>query len=460
MRAIFYTRHGMTRWVRYLAEHTAWLSETLIVSELRNEGEVTLADAFYRAMRGGGSAQEPLRQFGPDACADIIARCRVLRALPEDQAMAMIGAITIAWSELLDRFKPDLFIATRVDSYVLDVLDRLLVARDIPYVGWWRAAVTPKMIFFTRRGEHIPVREPADEEIEAFIARVAADEFRATSLRNGARFDAPAFVRKRLYYIFRDAYLAVESVLRRDRLGYRYLASSRTVPEYQVRFRDWTLVRRLRTTWEAAFNETPFEKRVFVGLQVNPESTIDYYVKDVRLLHCRTVLQALVDAFAPRGYRIFIKDHPNMFGMRRADFFDGFLRSGAVVPVPYDVPSPPLVDQSLTTFTWSGTVGLQSAMRGHRPIVVEPPYLVDGPFVQLKTFDDIAKLPARAEAHRNPMTLVESQRAIARHVLSACVPGTLAYAGFNERDPRKAAEADRLMESVRAFLPQVIAQQP
>lgn len=457
---MLYTRHGTAQWVRHLADNTPWLSEAIVVGELRHEGDVTLADSFYGALKSGGASLAALRQFGSDTCTDIISRCRVLRAFPEDQALAMIGAITISSEELLDRVKPDLFIATRVDSYVLDVLDRLLAARHIPYVGWWRAAVMPKMIFFTRRGEHTPVREPSEDEIDDFVTRVAAEDFMATSLRKEARFDLKAFARKRLYYLFRDRYLALEAVLRRDRLGYRYLASSLVVPEYKLRFRDWALVRRLRTPWKDAFLETPFEKRLFIGLQVNPESTIDYYVKDVRLLHCRTVLQALVDAFAPSGYRIFIKDHPNMFGMRRADFFDGLLKSGAVVPIPYDVPSPPLVDQSLTTFTWSGTVGLQSAMKGHRPIVVEPPYFVDGPFVQLRTLDEIAMLPVRSEAHHNPMTLAESQRAIARHVLSACVPGTLAYADFDGRDPRMVAEADHLMESVRTYLPQVIAQQP
>lgn len=450
----------MTRWLRYIADHTPWFTKTLIVSELRGEGDVTLANAFYGAMDNGRAAHRALDRFGAETCADIIARCRVLRALPEAQAVSMIGAITYAWTKVLDTFQPEMFLATRVDSYVLDVLDRLLIERRIPYVSWWRAAVMPKMVFFTRRGEHTPVREPQNDEIETFITRVANDDFKATSLRKEACYDSAAFFRKRLYYLFRDTYLAVESLVKRDRLGYRYLASRKAVPEYRVGFRDWTLVKRLRTSWEGAFQETPFEKRIFVGLQVNPESTIDYYVKDVRLLHCRTVLQAFVDAFAPRGYRVFIKDHPNMFGMRRADFFDDVLQSGAVVPIPYDVPSPPLIQNSLTTFTWSGTVGLQSAMQGHRAIVVEPPYLVEGAFVQVKRFDEIASLPSRAESHRNPMPLSQSQRAIARHVLSACVPGTLNYIGFDELDRTKTAEAHALMDSVRTYLPRIIAQQP
>ena len=453
MRVLLYTRHNATDWFRALASKLTVASATLIMSELRNEGDVSITDEFYRAYRELDIAERATARFGADACGDIIARCRLLRNLDRAQALRMIGAAVVASEAVIEQFRPDAFVAFRIDSYVLDVIDRLLRERRVPYVGLWRAAILPDMVFFTTRGEYVPVRDPADEEVDAFVERITAPDFKATSLARGARYDFPTFFKKYVQWNVRDLVVHAQGWLKRDRLGYRYLLTSRTLEEYRLRFANRRWVRYVDHQWERAFRETPLEKRIFIGLQVNPESTIDYYVRNLPLAQYEDVLFRIIDVLEGAGYRIFLKDHPNMFGRRSIGFIRKLAARPSVVLVPYPVSSNMLIRESAATFTWTGTIGLQASMAGKCPVVVDPTYLIPGAFIQIRTLDDLAELPARIRAFRPPRDLDALRRQTARFVLRAWVPGAMRFLEFKQ-DPRKEARGlELLAQTLNTYLP-------
>src|SRR5436305_210279 len=60
---------------------------------------------------------------------------------------------------------------------------------------------------------------------------------------------------------------------RRNPLDFRYLATWAHVDEYRLGFGDWAVVRQLDRRWREKLDAVPFERRVFVGLQYNPEGT-------------------------------------------------------------------------------------------------------------------------------------------------------------------------------------------
>lgn len=457
MKVLMYTRRGMTDWMRHVAASLKCASQTTIASELRNQGDVNLAQDFYRYMRAPGNAQYALGKFGDAGCFEIIARCRLLRSLDRQQALEMIGAMSQACANMLDKFQPNLFMATRIDSYVLDIIDRLLTERKLRFVGLWRAAVVPKMVFFTTRGEHIPLRQPQDAEISRAIAAITDPEFQATSLKKSAKFNFANYLKKRLYYSARDNFVDIQRWVERDPLGYRYLTSGKHVKEYRMRLSDWRVVNFMAEDWHEQFRATPFEKRVFIALQVNPESTIDYYVRNVEMLNCTAVLLKMINVLERGGYKVFVKDHPNMFGMRSARFYEALAAQGSVVFVPYEVSSNDLILQSKATFTWSGTVGLQAAMAGRCAVVVQPTYLVDGPFLQITTLEEINALADRIRDFSPPPDLNKTRVELARHVLSSFIPGSMNWQGFDRQNPEAIQETGPLIASLDRYLPEFAA---
>lgn len=456
MKVLLYARHGMFNWVRHLSSNLRFAKKTLIMSELRNQGDFSLADGFYRYLRRPDISQQALDKFGEPVCADIIERCRLLRNLDKNLALRMIGACWRALDDLLDSYQPDIFVGLRVDSYVLDILNRILAERNISYIGLWRAALVPNMIFFTARGEYIPLREPTEEEISKCVSELTDLKFQATSLKKDAEYNFFSFMKKRLYYLGRDYFTDLQRFIERDRYGYRYLTSSRYVNEYKSGFFDWKVTNYMREDWYSIFESTPLEKRIFIGLQVNPEATIDYYVKNLELINCQSVLNRLISVLGKSGKTIFIKDHPNMFGMRRRDFYQLLLSHENAVFVPYQYSSNILVKESQATFTWSGTIGLQAALAGRCSIVANPTYFYPGSFIQITSLADLDNLSDKINSFSPPPDLKETRIKIVQNILRTFVPGSLNWKEFDQKLPAALKQTEDLIVSLNTYLPKFI----
>ncbi len=453
MKLLIYTRRGNGAWWRFMAGHLRTFKTVETVSELRGETGYSLAPQFYKALKGRGNDSLASNYFNPSELNDIIARCRLLRSLDRSVSLRMIGAMASAIGGVISQFRPDVFLTTRVDSYVLDIFDRLLAARGIPYAGIWRAALFPEKCFFTVRGEPNLIRNVTQNEVEAGLLAVLADNFEATSIRGGGSKGLFAFAKKRSYYAVRDRVLNLQRHVLSDPLGYRYLTSGLHVPEYSVSFSDWRTVRFGQRDWRSLVAPFPTAKRVFVALQVNPESTIDYYVKNVELIDCEKVLTRLVSSLTAAGYVVCVKDHPNMFAMRPVRFFDSIAGSGNVVFVPYDVSSSELIECCGVTFTWTGTVGIQSSLKGRKAIVTNPTYFDPRAHIRLESIHDIDLLPTKISSFEVDTDLSSVSYEAIERVLRGCFSGSIDWAGFNVDSTRAKAGAVALAQSLDEYVP-------
>src|SRR6202035_2701064 len=129
-RIIFFTIHNTTRWWEYLGSQIDFADVT-VLSDLRQEGDRSLVDDFYRFMRSGDPAGAAAARFGEDGCAEIILRCRLLRSLERGLALRMIGGMAQAIECAFDEIDPELVLTFTIDRYVLDVLARTARARGI-----------------------------------------------------------------------------------------------------------------------------------------------------------------------------------------------------------------------------------------------------------------------------------------------------------------------------------------
>ncbi|HYC71311.1 MAG TPA: hypothetical protein VEB66_08905 [Opitutaceae bacterium] len=453
-RILIFARTGSTRWWEHVARHLTFASRCTIERELARGP--SFAASYRREARRPGAADAALRHFGENGCRELIQRCRCLRRQEPAVARRMIGAALLAWQETLDREQPQLFLSFRVDYFVLDVVERLLTARHIPYVS---ATFSPfnGLVQFTARGRPIQIRNPAADEVERRLAELNRPEYLAPAVSREKRYSRREVARQVFYYWLRDVAVTLDGWRRGDRLSYRHLYQHRHFGPTRFRWQNYAVRDRFAADWRERSAAFPPEKRVFVALQVNPESTIDYYVDELELIDYQAVAGRLVRTLSAAGYFVLIKDHPNMFGRRRPDFFDPLLAQPNTCLVPTWESSVQLIDYCHTTFTWTGTIGLQAALKGRCSIVVQPIYYTADRFLKINRLADIDALPARIAAWRPPAQLDAANRALVAHLLRACAPGHYGHLAFDPREPAKVHRLAPLLQSLNTYLPRILA---
>lgn len=456
-RVLIFARTGSVPWWEHLARQLTFASETIIEREIADAP--SFAETYRLQAKRPESAGAAMEGFGEEGCTEIIQRCRCLRRQTPELARRMIGAALIAWRETFDRVKPDLFLSFRVDYFVLDVVERLLAARDIPYVS---ATFSPfqGLVQFTARGRPIQVRSPDEAEVSRCLAELVKSEYLAPAVSRTKRYSRREVLRQVAYYGARDLLVTLDGWKRDDCNSYRHLYQHRHFGPTRFRSANYDVRKLFSPDWRERSAGVPQHKRVFLALQVNPESTIDYYVDALELIDYRRVAETFVHVMASAGYHVLIKDHPNMFGRRRPDFFTDLLNHPGVTLVPTWESSVELINYCQITFTWTGTIGLQAALAGRCSIVVQPIYYTPGRFLKVNRLADISDLPARIASWQPPQDLDAANRALVSHLLRACVPGHYGHLGFDPAKPATVQRVAPLIESLNRYLPHILTTSP
>jgi hypothetical protein len=444
-----YPLHNTTAWWRHVAANLNFATDTTVVSDLK-DAELCTMPGFYQAMKDPRIAQVGVDVFGEDGCADIIARCRLLRVLDVNLAHRMIGAMWRTVDEIVDRYRPDMMLSCLVDRFALDVFERILRARGVRYIGLGISPVQDQIMFMAK-GEYLPVRVPTDEEVDRAIDAMTAPGFVPSYVqsKHGWRHFA------RLYAHFTARWLAFEVLQRVERnpLEHRYRAPRYPACGYRVRLRDWEVMRHVDRDWRASFDVTPPHRRVFLGLQVTPEAAIDYWIKPLDLIAYERNFEDAASALTRGGYRVFVKDHPSQFGFRRIEHIRRLTAIPGVTLVPSEVPAATLIAETHATVTLTGTVGLQAVLAGRTgAVAADTYYATEGAFVLLRDAADIQTLPQRLDAVTPRPNLKEVQRLVMRRLLCASVPGALHWLKWSPQAGGLTKVA-QLKESLNRYAP-------
>jgi hypothetical protein len=316
----------------------------------------------------------------------------VLRSFEYDRAVAFIGAAEATVEKFIETARPTLVVAPRIDTYLLDVLERKLHQGGSRYLGVWRSAFQKNKFFLTNRGEIHQINDPIDEECADFIEKVGHMGFKATSLSDASFSNSQLFLTHG-QRLARDGALEVIRRLGTLKVGYRELATGFHVEDYRCPPRSWSgnisadeqIRKLLRSDC----------KKIFIALQVNPESTIDYYSKNVSLIEIGSTLRECVKAFVGQGFTVIIKDHPNMFGRRNFSQMNTLIDHETVFLANYAMTSNEILAGCQAVFTWSGTVAVQAYFNSIPCITICSPFAVDAP--GFYRADSLERIRAAAE---------------------------------------------------------------
>jgi hypothetical protein len=450
-RLIFFTIHSTTAWWQYLGSRIDFADVT-VLSDLRGEGDRSLVDDFYHFIAKGDAAKTAIARFGEGGCADITHRCRVLRSIDRGLALRMIGGMTQAIERAFDDLDPDLVMTFTIDRYVMDVMERTARARGIDFLEM-TTSIIPDEVMFMRRGQPVWLREPSSENVEAAVGLLCEADFAPTYVRDAKRFSMARFWRIYGYYTLRGAFFNVWRFLKRDRYNIHYMDALKRL-KHKVGMRDVAVLNLLDRDWDRRLADTPRERRVFLGLQLFPEASMDYWLKSPDMLAHDDVLVRYCEVLGAAGYRIFVKDHPLQFGFRQRELFVRLKKLPFVTLVPYEVSANLLIAECAVSVTFTGTIGFQAALAGLCSVATNPYYATEKNFLHICNAGEIGGLGEKLASWRPPDDIVATRREIMRHLASISIEGD--YFGWRKFDPedRAAREAiEPLARSLNAHLP-------
>jgi hypothetical protein len=455
-RIIFFTIHGTTPWWKYLGSQINF-AEVTVLSDLRGDGDWSLVDDFYRFMRRGDPAGFALGRFGDAECAEIILRCRSLRSLERDLALKMIGGMAQAIESAFDRFDPRLVLTFTMDRYVIDVMERIARGRGIDFLEM-TASIVPDQIIFHHRGQLVPLRNPSPEELDEVVDILCNEGFSPVYVKNAKKFSSRRFWQVFGYFALRGAFFNVWRYLRRDPFNLHYIDALKRL-KHKVRPRDVAVLGFLQRDWQAKLESIPKDRRVFCGLQLFPEASLDYWLRSHDMLAHDDVIVRYCEVLGHAGYHTFVKDHPLQFGFRRRALFDRLSRLPSVTCVPYDVPANYLIERCDVSVTFTGTIGFQAALAGLCSIVTEPYYATEEHYLHVRNFAEIDDIVDRLEKWRRPADLETTRRQIVRKLVAAGTPGNYFTWKRFEPDDELACESTKsLVRSLNRHLPRFMKQ--
>jgi hypothetical protein len=367
----------------------------------------------------------------------------------------MIGGMTQAIERAFDDIDPDLVLTFTMDRYVMDVMERTARARGIDFLEM-TTSIIPGEVMLMRRGKPIWLREPSEDDVGAAVRMLCEADFAPTYVRDAKKFSVWRFWRVFAYYALRGAYFNIMRFLRRDRLNLFYLDALKRL-NHKVRPGDVAVLGLLDRNWEARLDKVPHERRVFLGLQLFPEASLDYWLRSRDMLAHDDVIVRYCEVLGGAGYRVFVKDHPLQFGFRQRELFERLSKMPFVTFVPYEVPANLLIENCAVSVTFTGTIGFQAALAGLCSITTDAYYATEKNFIHIGSVEKIDSLVEKLGCWRPPSDIVAARREIVRHLTAISVEGD--YYGWREFDPedRAAREAvEPLAHSLNVYLPRFL----
>lgn len=455
-RVLIFGIHRTVEWWRYLGQNMGW-DDSVVVTDLRGEGDVSIVADFYVEMKRLRREPTPHSPLLSDAeVDDVIARCRTLRWLDRRLAVMMTFAMAVVLDRVLDRVRPGVVLSFPIDRYVKDVLERLARKRGVPYLEL-TASVVPGMSMLLRRGALVQsVQGPSDELTRQKTDEIASPVFLPSYVPRESKYTRAKFVRTLGYFRARALALRTISYLQRDPLNLHYL-DAQPFLGHKCRWKDIRIVGLCDTNWRDTLHGFAQDKRVLFGLQLFPEASIDYWIRNAELIDHENLVVEAATAFSNAGYLVLVKDHPLQFGFRQTDVLERLRTLVNVVIVPYDVPGNELLGLVGVNFTCTGTLGLQAALAGLKSVVTESYYSNNNDFIVFRRRDEIGQLPTRAAVASFGEPLIKRQQRIIRNLLLGSFEGDFfSFKGFDAGNP--APSALTLSHALGRRLDQLIAE--
>lgn len=451
---LIYAINRTNAWWKHVGNHLGF-EKNVVVCDIRGAGDRDVVDDFNTEYaRQTRLADLRTIAFSEEEIQDIIARCRLLRWLPVKQARCMIAAMEYAFTKVLDEVKPCIILSFPIDRYVCDILERLAKRRGLQYVEL-TASLISGMCMLMHRGQLLKTSPPPlPEVLDEHVKTIAAPSFTPSYVQTTTHYTRRRWLKIFSYFRIRGWGFKLISFLKRDPKSSHYL-DAQSFLGHKPRLADLQTLDLIDWNWREFLTRAPKERRIFFGLQLFPEASIDYWIANIKMIDYENLMVMAAQAFVEAGFLVLVKDHPSQFGFRQRDLIKRLKALPNVVFLPYEVSGNEAVSLVETNFTLTGTLGLQAALLGLTSVVSPTYYTTEEDFL---TFDDpaqVAALPQRVIEWQSAEDLRSRQRRIVSHLLEGSFEGDFfSFKGFQPQHPKETVRilAENLGRQLRTLL--------
>lgn len=304
---------------------------------------------------------------------DIISRDRTLRDMDRMRAERQVRRYWNGLNSLMARERFDFIFSLPIDCFLMDVLYRVAEIRRIPVLSFVGSFISG-YARITLRGEFNDLqRMVADEEVDSVLSCLLEKRFLPESERSHVNLDhrhiKKAWAKRRLSeHIKWPLIRLLSGDPDNNHMNIRSIGSLRLHDLYDKNYEN-----RFKHIDDLSIDAS---KTVYFPLHFIPEATTDYWCDSISCMGYEAYVTKTIEQ-ADKEINFIVKEHPAMYGRRKLSFYDK-LNSFDCVEIlhPFDS-SNELLDCVENVVVNTGTVGVESALRGKRVLTLSKNYYSD-----------------------------------------------------------------------------------
>lgn len=395
MKVLVYTRPRIDVFFKKMVESIPVFEDVQYFSDHVGTEEIDVMREYYDVkadiLNGSLNMHESWEDLN---FSDVAVRCRYLRSLSEDHAELRIKAMSVALWNIIERTQPDYMFGMVMDSYVLDLCDRLMRKRGGQYLGFLNNMVNGYSRL-TSRGELIYNEEPSDVQVEEAISSLRSKFYVPNMQRDFMWKTTPwsMFFSKLCKEMVKIIYYAAKKVVDKDpdnfysnTVASKHCMSCRGVGQLFFRRFQRDGLGEFVTESRAAGKTV-----VYLPLQFYPECSLDYWGTSTELSDFYSVVSELL-SLDLENCVVLVKEHPSAYGLRKSDFYRQFSNNSDFFLVPFDMSSNDVIEMSDAVLTWTGSVGVEAVVRNKPLVTLGSAYYADSSVPAIERKVDLLKI--------------------------------------------------------------------
>ncbi|MCL5260313.1 MAG: hypothetical protein M1561_01320 [Gammaproteobacteria bacterium] len=413
---LIYSRPTWREWWWRVAAEAFDKFHLVGLSEFKNKHDICLMDYFYNYWEKSTKITD--NSILP--VEDVRLRCRLLRNLPKETSLKMITCAWAAINAVLEEVKPKYVLSITVDAYIVDLLARACHGHGIRFIGISNCPITG-YVLISERGEHNIIREPEKDEIAKVLDLLLTDDYKPKYLIGNKPYSVFGHVKRNIIYRVKELVCLIKR--RNDYFNYHLMVLPYSADKkHMFGYRDIKYFNNdCLEGWGS--NDLP---KLYIPLHFFPEATVSYWTKTTSLIDYENVLINVAKILS-EFFSIAIKEHPAAIGTRSGVFYKRLQELKNIILVHPDYNSQHLIKKCDAVLTWTGTVGLEAALRGKKVIVLgDPYYYIKDYFIKISDVRELQEFDLNAFQIRD----THISHHIIKHVLSGTIEGAFCQAGY------------------------------
>lgn len=403
-------------------------SEVFFISGFSQVDAVGFARTYHNRVE---SWDKNISQPPSDEDIDMIARCRLLRSIPLNEAMIHIAATKEVTGEILDAIKPDFVLCESIDQFFTDILRIESERRNIRFIGLIRTFLNG-YFRISARGEYVWSRKPDPEEVELMLSKLLQDSYLPSNLISIKKSLLSRYIKIWFPNLIKVPYFHMKRILTGEKFVYHYWATKLTTQQYYFHFLPKFKIH--DDNWQEKLSKN-VNPTIYIPLQHVPEATVDYWCDSLNVIDYEKTLIDFINKLS-KDFNFLIKEHPGVLGFRKPSFYSKLSKLSEVTICPTGLPSQVCIDYAAAVLIWTGSVGFEAALRGKPVLALSNSYYSSGDhFFKIDRGTDIGEIKQFIESNNH--IAKSEQLVMMSHLLSGFIKGTFKNDGTFDKDNKE-----------------------